>query len=83
LTEPYSAYIYQTSEDELYDMQAEKPRDPAKPARTQMDEDEKEPRLTVVDFTRTIDCDVFAEVTFMAAFCTMISLVFWIGAFSS
>jgi hypothetical protein len=50
-----------------------------------MDEhkDKKEPGRTVVDFTKAIDCDVFAEVTLMAALCIMISLVFWIGTFCS
>jgi hypothetical protein len=46
-------------------------------------EDTKEPGRTVVDFTKTIDSEVFAEVTLMVALCTMISLVFWIGTFSS
>jgi hypothetical protein len=46
-------------------------------------EDKKEPGRTVVDFTKAIDCDVFAEVPLMAALCIMISLVFWIGTFYS
>jgi hypothetical protein len=61
------------------------PRDAAKPGQNQMDEhkDMEESGCTVVDFTKAIDCDVFAEVTLMAALCIMISLVFWIGTFCS
>jgi hypothetical protein len=61
------------------------PTDAAKPGQTQMDEHEgkKEPGRTVVDFTKAIDCDIFAKVTLMAALCIMISLVSWIGTFCS
>jgi hypothetical protein len=60
------------------------PRDAAKPEQTQMDEheDKKQPGRMDFDFTKTIDCDDFAEMTFMAALCIMISLVFWTGTFS-
>jgi hypothetical protein len=46
-------------------------------------EDKKESDCTVVDFSKTVDCDVFVEVTLIAALCIMISLVIWIGTFSS
>jgi hypothetical protein len=61
------------------------PRDATKHEKSQMDkhEDKKGSGRTVVNFSKTIDCDVFAEVTLMAALCIMISLAFWIGTFSS
>jgi hypothetical protein len=61
------------------------PRYAAKHEKTQMDkhEDKKESDRTVVDFSKTVDCDFFAEVTLMAALCIMISLVIWIGTFYS